>query len=211
MPADSGVQKDASQGNSSGEEKKNISINLSGRPKESTGSLFYKWAINIGRIVIVLTELVALSALFYRFVIDRQIADINDQIATQVLLIRSNEEKENQFRAVQDKLSMIQTIKLDTDAKIDVMNKVLDTTNRGIFSANNLNVNKNIISLNGVASSIFSIHNFVEDLKANDYVTSISIDEITSTDAGILFKLNITLAELTEETENSEPEANTLL
>src|SRR5690606_7255509 len=118
---------------------------------------------------------------------------------------------ENQFRAVQDKLSMIQTIKLDTDAKIDVMNKVLDTTNRGIFSANNLNVNKNIISLNGVASSIFSIHNFVEDLKANDYVTSISIDEITSTDAGILFKLNITLAELTEETENSEPEANTVL
>lgn len=211
MPADSQAQQNDSShtsphGGLPPGERKNISINLSGKPKESTGSIFYKWAINIGRIVIVLTELVALSALFYRFVIDRQIADINDQISTQVLLIRSNEQKEKQFRGVQDKLSMIKVIKEDTDAKINVMNKVLDTSNSGIFSTNNLSVNKNIISLNGVASSIFSIDTFVEELKTNEYVTSISLDEITSTDTGILFKLQITLVGLPEDdTQNQQP------
>lgn len=204
MPADSYAQKDSSFSSSSprgtnSNEKKNISINLSGKPKQSTGSVFYKWAIQTGRIIIVLTELIALSALFYRFVIDRQITDINDQIATQVLLIRSNEEKEQQFRAVQNKLSTIKTIKQDTDAKIEVMNKVLDTANSGIFSASNLTVNKNTISLNGVASSIFAINSFVEELKTNEYVTSMSINEITSTDTGILFTLQITLIELADE------------
>lgn len=204
MPADLHAQKESSSNSSPSrgsvrDEKKNISINLSGKPKESTGSVFYKWAIQTGRIVIVLTELIALSALFYRFVIDRQIADINDQIATQVLLIRSNEQKEQQFRAVQDKLSMINVIKQDTDAKITVMNKVLEASNNGVFSSNNLTVNKNIISLNGVASAIFSINAFVEELKTDEHVSSISINEITSTDTGILFTLQITLTELADE------------
>ncbi len=212
MPASSGVQNNASlnsipQGNKDKGEKKQISINLSGKPKQSTSTVFYKWAIQAGRVIIILTELVALSALFYRFVIDRQIADINDQIDRQVLYIKNQEASEKEFRSIQNKLATIKTIKQDTDAKVEVMNKILNTANTGVFSTNNLNVNKNIISLNGVSSSIFPINNFVDELKSHPYITSISIDEITSTDTGVLFKLQITLVNLPEETETSQQQS----
>jgi Tfp pilus assembly protein PilN len=209
MPADSSSKKSIAQSplhhDRQGKEEpsKPVTINLSGKPKESNSTVFYKWTVQIGRIVIVLTELIALSALFYRFIIDRQIADLNDQIDTQIIFIRSQEQKEQQFRALQDKLTMIKTVKEDTDAKIMVMNLVLDATNNGVFTANNIAVNKNIISVGGVTSSIFSLNNFTDSLEKNDFVTSISIDEITSTDTGILFKLNISLTEASEETDTA--------
>lgn len=204
MPAESGKKNSSPlriipQGKSDQREKKSISINLSGKPKDSTTSVFYKWAIQTGRVIIIITELVALSALFYRFIIDRQIADLNDQIDRQVMYVRNQESSEKEFRAVQEKLATIKLIKTDTDAKIEVMNKVLDTANTGVFSTNNLNVNKNIISLDGVSSSIFPINNFVDELKTHPYITSISIDEITSTDTGVLFKLQIRLVNLPED------------
>jgi hypothetical protein len=198
MPADFSAQKSVS---SQPEQPKMIptSINLSGKPKESTSSLFYKWTIHVGRIVIVLTELVALSALFYRFIIDRQIADLNDQIDRQVNFIQSQSQRENQFRSLQNRLFVIKSVKEDTEGKIQVMNLILESAREGIFSTDTLAVNKNLISVNGATSSVFALNSFVETLKTNKHITAISINEITSGGAGILFKLDITLEEIPEE------------
>jgi hypothetical protein len=203
MLADFGAQK----GNSSQPEQQKdtsitpTSINLSGKPRESTSSVFYKWIIQIGRIVIVLTELVALSALFYRFVIDRQIADLNDQIDRQINFIRSQEQREDQFRSLQNRLELINSIKNDTDAKIQVMNLILTSAENEIFNTDALSVNKNLISVSGSTSSVFSLNSFIETLKTNKYITSISINEITSGGAGIMFKLEVALAETPKEME----------
>ncbi len=178
---------------------KPTSINLSGKPKESNTTLFYKWTLQIGRIVIVLTELIALSALGYRFIIDRQIADLNDQIQRQIVFVRSEEQNEKRFRSIQDKLAVIKSIKNDTDAKVQIMNTLLNSANEGVFTTDSIAVNKNVISLNGMTSSVFSLNNFVESLKTNNFIKSINIAEITSGDAGIIFKLNITLAAVPEE------------
>lgn len=208
MPADT----DAKKGTSTSlhtEQKdkrdlpKSVTINLTGKPKESNTTLFYKWTIQIGRIVIVLTELIALSALGYRFIIDRQIADLNDQIDRQVLFIKNLEQKEQQFRSLQDKLATIKTIKSDTDAKVNVMNIVLDAANQGIFTTSNLSVSKNVISISGSTSSVFSLNSFIEGLKSNEYITTISLDEITSGETGILFKLNITLQGVPKEMDDT--------
>lgn len=205
MPVDFGGQKSTS---SQSEKPTSVttptSINLSGKPRESTSSVFYKWTIQVGRVVIVLTELVALSALFYRFVIDRQIADLNDQIDRQVNFIKSQEQRENQFRSLQNRLAVIESIKLDTDAKIQVMNIVLNSAQEGVFTTNSLAVNKNLVSVSGATSSIFALNNFVDTLKDNEYIRSISINEITSGGAGILFKMDIALAEIPKEMEGTE-------
>jgi hypothetical protein len=181
--------------------KSSISINLTGKPKESNSSMFYKWTIHIGRIVIVLTELVALSALGYRFVIDRQITDLNDQIEKQVLFIRNLQEREDTFRAVQNKIETITTIKEATDAKVSVMNKVLGAANTNVFSTNGLNVQKNIISVDGTTSSVFALNNFIENIKQDQNIQTITIEDITSTDAGVLFKMTILLRDSMPEEE----------
>ena len=73
------------------------------------------------------------------------------------------------------------------------MNNILDAINKGEFSSTNLSVNENTIDINGVSVSIFSLNNFIENLKANTNINSISLDDISSNNQGVKFRLTIEL------------------
>lgn len=173
------------------EDLQKIRINLSGKPKDSLSGLFFKWAVNTGRIIIVTTELLALGALLYRFTIDRKIVDLHDQIKIVTASVKSQEKKENDYRSIQERLKNIKETNDATEIKIDIMNQILKTVTSGDFSSTNLILNENIINLTGSTFSIFPINNFIDELKQNPEVASISIDEINSGEKGISFKINI--------------------
>lgn len=178
---------------------KKITINLNGREKTSSATIFYKWTIQIGRVVIVLTELIALGALGYRFFIDRQIADMNDKINAEVYLIKNQEAQETQFRVLQDKLKAVKLVSQDTKGKVDIMNEILDAEKEGVFSIDTMTVNQHTVAINGSSSSIFALNNFTENLKKNTNVLNIDIEDITSTENGLLFKLSINLVTVSDE------------
>lgn len=173
-----------------------ISINLNGKPKETLTGVFLKWAIQIGRIIIVATELMALGALFFRFTIDRKIIDLHDQIKREELFVKSQQGKEKEYRSIQERLTNIKNTETETKTKITLMNQILKTISEGAFQATNLTVSQNTISISATAYSIFPVNSFIDSLKQNPNIVSISIDEITSTDSGIQFKLNIELKQL---------------
>lgn len=179
-----------------------VNINLIGRSKESFKKDFFKWAISVGRIIIVGTELIALGALIYRFTIDRKIIDIHDQIKKSEIFVKSQEAKEADYRSIQARLINIEEIEEDTTNKITIMRDILAVISQGNFSSTNLTVNQNNVSLNGIAFSIFPLNNFIDELKQNESVASISLDEITSVSEGIQFKLNITLVGQNTESQN---------
>lgn len=178
------------------EDLQKIRINLSGKPKESFSNLFFKWAVNSGRIIIVTTELLALGALLYRFTIDRKIIDLHDQIKIATASVKSQDKKEKDYRSIQERLKNIKQTNADTTTKIDIMNQVLKTVSSGDFSSTNIVLNESLISFNGTAFSIFPINNFVDELKQNPQIASISIDEINSGEKGISFKINIEIKKI---------------
>lgn len=180
-----------------------ININLNRKSKEKLDNVFYKWAINVGRILILVTELIALLALFYRFVIDRQIIDLHDLIKKEESFVSAQAAQEKEFREIQDKLAIIKAVKLQTDLKIKVMNDILQAVNDNTFSSSNLTIDKNTISVDGITDSIFLLESFVEKMKQYPEVNSISIDQINSTPQGVLFKLDIQLRNEMEKYEKS--------
>lgn len=181
------------------EKKSKISIDLSSSKKVSVANAFYKWAFQGGRAFVVLIELVALGALGYRFIVDSQIVDLHDQIEQQAALVQFQSKDELKFRGIQDRLFNIKTINEETSAKIEIMNEVLDAIASGAFTSTNLSVDKNIISFSGDALSVFTVEDFVNKLQEFPQVTSITIDEITTSSTGIKFTLRITLIDLNAE------------
>ena len=127
-----------------------VKINLIGKARISVADNFLKWTVNIGRIVIVVTELVALTALIYRFTIDRKIIDLHDQIKKSELFVKAQSAKEKDFRSIQERLLNIKDTEEDTQAKIEIMNQILDSVAKGNFSSTNLTVSQRSISINGV-------------------------------------------------------------
>lgn len=172
-----------------------ITINLAKTRPQNLDNVLMKWVVNVGRMVILITELIALGALFYRFLIDRQIIDLHDLIKKEQLFVSAQQNQEKEYRSIQNRLSVINEAKKETDLKLKIMNDILQASEDGVFSASNLSINQNIITVDGNTASVFTINNFIEVLKKYPEVNTIGIGEINSTDKGILFKLIIELKE----------------
>lgn len=168
-----------------------VEINLIGKARLSLADNFLKWAVNVGRIVIVVTELIALGALLYRFTIDRKIIDLHDQIKKASLFVKAQSAKEKDYRSIQERLLNIKETEEDTEAKINIMNEILDSMRKGNFSSTNLTVAQHSISINGIAFSIFPVNDLLESLKKNPNVVAISLDDVAGSAQGVQFKLTI--------------------
>jgi Tfp pilus assembly protein PilN len=170
-----------------------VKINLVGKNKVSFTNDFLKWATNAGRIIIVITELVVLGALAYRFTLDAKIIDLHDKIKKSELFVQAQSAKEQEYRSIQTRLQNIKTVDNETNNKISIMNQILTSISKGDFASTNLTISGSTISINGVAFSIYPLNDFINGLKKDPNITSISLDDISSTAQGIQFKMTIEL------------------
>ena len=175
-----------------------ITINLSSEGKATLENVFYKWAVDAGRGIIIGIELIALGALGYRFVVDKQIVDLHDEIRIQESYVQRGAEKENLYRSIQERLENIKETDFETSGKIEVMQTIVDAISNNTFSSTNLTVNDTIINLSGNTFSIFTLNSFIEAIKQYPSIAFISLDEINTSDQGIKFKLRIDMKKMTK-------------
>ncbi len=168
-----------------------ININLSSAGKQTVGKVVYGWTIDAGRAIIVGIELVALGALGYRFVIDRQIVDLHDQIKTQEVYIAAQSADEKTYRSIQERLKDIKTTTSETSEKIQIMNEVIKAISAGTFFSTTLSISNKSILVDGTTFSIVTLTDFMNNLKKFPIVASISIEEVSTIDAGVRFKSRI--------------------
>ncbi len=173
-----------------------LNINLSSKGKATVGKVVYGWTIDAGRAIIVGIELVALAALGYRFIIDRQIVDIQDQIKAQEAYIAAQANDEKMYRSIQERLKNIKLTNEETTSKVTVMNEILNAINTGTFFSTSLSINGRTIVVDGSTFSIYTLTDFLESLKTNPSVTAITIDEINTADDGVRFKSRIDVKEM---------------
>jgi len=171
-----------------------IRIDLSGKRRETFESVFYRWAINVGKTLIVLVELIALSALFYRFVIDRQLVDQRDELAQKAFLVKAQRGLEEEFLAIHARTDAVVETQNSTEAVFNLVTTIRQALDEGRFESGEVIINQDIVSFQGRAFSVFDVQNFVDELSQNSHVESISLDEITSSDLGIRFSMTIQLA-----------------
>src|ERR1035437_3872943 len=134
--------------------KFSASINLLGS-KNKTLDLVVSWALTIGRVLVIVVELVALGAFLYRFSLDNQLQDLTTKIKQEQAIVVYQKNSESNYRNLQDRLTLISTISKD--------------------SANNLKTFKDIISLapSGLTFKMFDSSNDKAQLEAN--VNSVTV------------------------------------
>ena len=171
-----------------------IRINLTLRARKSIQSAFLKWAVSAGKLIIIGTELIALSALGYRFMIDKKIIDLHDEIDKEIALVEIQKDREQEFRDIQNRLAQIKSIEDKNKIRFDTISKITGAISKGVFTTDNLVINEQRIQFEGASLSIFSIYNFIDELKNDSNIYAITLDEVTSSSQGIRFTLIIDLA-----------------
>lgn len=169
----------------------NVNINLLPHHEESLVVQFLNWALTVGRFLVIITETAALVTFLYRFTLDRQIIDLHDKIKYQQTIVENLAGNEKLYRGLQNSLATAKTLdgqsKLGGNLFSDVVNMA-----RGNVQFSDLIISPSSIKMNVNAFSVQSLSTFIDKLKGDKDIASISLDQVENSTANAVISVTIT-------------------
>lgn len=171
-------------------------INLYKGKEKSFVEKFITWALTLGRVVVILTEAVALAAFLYRFSLDRQLIDLHDKIKQKETIVKLLKKDEDKYRNVQDRIQLAATLAEKGTALPNTFTAITK------FTPTDLTIQSVTVSTRGIRietnlRSISSLTQFVNSLKTYPNVSTVSIDKIENkaSTATIIAGISVTFRE----------------
>ena len=166
------------------------SVNLVKNNEVSSFDRFIDWTLTIGRLIVIITEIIAVSAFVYRFSLDQKLVDLHSSIKQKQSIISSLKNDENKYRNLQDRIALAANF---SEKAIKTTQTITDIGNLMPSQAkiNNLVFNKNQVNIGTNVASVSLLADFINSLKNYNGIKSISIDSIENrTSAGL--SVNVT-------------------
>lgn len=138
---------------------------------------FLTWALSVGRVVVVLTEIIAISAFMYRFFLDRQLIDLHAKIKQEQAIISFSKASEDKYRNLQDRLTVAARFSKLGQDEVKILKDVLALAPSGT-TFDNLTTSDTNVKVNASFSQIASLGAFVDSLKNYPSISNVSIDKI---------------------------------
>lgn len=153
---------------------------------------FLNWVLNIGRIIIMLTQIVALSVFIYRFSLDRQLIDLKDKIKQKESIVKFLKNNENKYRNLQERIVYASQTNDKSSQSIKLFKDVLNMSPPQGFIFNQLSLTNQEIKVNAKVSSVQSLASFIEKLKEHPSIDSVSLDSINNKSSASIILIGIT-------------------
>ena len=157
--------------------KKAPDINLLKTGKVNLGEQVFNWAVSIGRVIVIVVELVALSAFLFRFTLDRQIIDLHTKIKQEQAIVDFFKQNESMYRNLQDRLLTASTFADQSAKKNQILNDLITLTPPGI-TFNNLSLYEERVRIDANTMSVDALESFVTSLQKYPLISTISVDKI---------------------------------
>jgi len=154
-------------------------INLLPQNRESLLNQFLDWALTIGRLLVILTEMVALGTFIYRFGLDMQIVNLHDDIKSKSFIVDNFKDAETKFRDVQDRLATAKKYSAVSHTTTAIFTEI-SKFGQDKITFKDINVSTQDAKIVIEARSASAISQFVNGLKDDSSITTISIDKITN-------------------------------
>lgn len=158
-------------------EQKSVSINLLKKKQGAFVDKFTNWALTVGRLLVILTELIALSAFLYRFSLDRQLIDLHSKIKQEEAVVKTLKNSEDKYRNLQDRLALASNFSNNGIEQIKIFQDILNFAPKGL-TLNNLVMYESRISINAIVQNTSSLNLFTNFLKTYPKIRKLNLDTI---------------------------------
>jgi len=165
-------------------------INLLGRNVNFIDR-FVNWALTIGRVVVIATEVIALSAFLYRFSLDRQLIDIHSKIKQEQAVVGYLKPNEEIYRNLQTRLSLVSSFSPQSRDEIKLINDMVSFAPQE-FSFNSITVQEDRVKLNITSGLVSSLSDFVKSLRSYKRITNVIVDKVENHPASASITVTIT-------------------
>ena len=179
-----------------------VNINLLPHKEESFVVQFLNWALTVGRVLVIVTELLALLTFLYRFSLDRQLIDLHDKIKYERTIVENLQGNEKIYRDLQNSLSVAKSLDTQSSLGGKLFTDVV-TMARGNVRFSDLIITTNSVRMKIHAFSVQSLNTFINKLKEDKDLGVIRIDQIENRTASSVIAVTITATLKSAETPTS--------
>jgi Tfp pilus assembly protein PilN len=164
--------------------KKPASIKINLVPQdpffETTFGKALKWALSVGRYLVIFTELVVILSFASRFSLDRQVTDLNEALNQKQTIIESYGELEAQVKETQAKIDQYGQVEQQSNIA-EIFPKLSRITPQDI-RLDQLTIKLDTVALGGTAFSNASLNIFINNLQLSPDFFNVSVDKIETGD-----------------------------
>jgi len=175
--------------------KKQISLLPQSSRPDSLVAKMVDWLTTVGRVVIIVTELIVVAAFFSRFWLDRQNSDLSEKIRQQQAILTSTAEFEKEFNVFQQRLNLIKTLGQHRNTT-NALNSLLQSTPPTIYYQTlSIDPQSDQLStrLSATAFSSQSVINFITNLILNNNIQNVAVTSIEKAPKTSFFTINISV------------------
>lgn len=155
------------------------SINLIKNKQIPLFDKFMNWALTVGRLIVILTEIVAVLAFIYRFSLDEKLIDLHSAIKQKQALVSLQKQDENKYRNLQDRIALASDLSEKNAKTNKIILDLIGLIPQGA-RIDSLTFSKNKLTINANINSVSSLTDFVSVLKDYPDIKAVSIDNIES-------------------------------
>jgi hypothetical protein len=157
-----------------------IDINLAVRDPffESLIGKSLKWALSVGRYIVIFTELVVILSFVTRFTLDRQVTDLNASIEQKRGVILSYGDLEDNFRIAQDKIDNYNQVEQQTNI-VEIFPSLSQIIPKEV-QLDELIINQDRVVISGVALSQSSLNTLINNVQISPDYFNVVVDRIES-------------------------------
>jgi len=138
---------------------------------------FLKWALGIGRWIVIATELVVILCFLSRFKLDRDLTDLGEKIKQQQAIIVSFGDFEKDFRNLQERLATIDRLEKEQLLAANCLNELSKTVPLDV-SLSSLTVGQKKVVISALALSEAGFSSFIKELEGNPKFKGITLAEV---------------------------------
>ncbi|AKM81078.1 MAG: hypothetical protein UT13_C0001G0117 [Candidatus Pacebacteria bacterium GW2011_GWF2_38_9] len=160
--------------------KLDITVNLVPQDPffETALGRFLKWALSIGRYIVIFTEMIVILSFASRFTLDRMVTDLNSSINQKENVISSYGDLEKKFRFIQQQIGDYQQFKQESNL-IDIF-PILNKNVPDDVVFETLLIRADAINFTGSALSQNALNVLINNLQLSPSFPEVSVNKIES-------------------------------
>jgi hypothetical protein len=178
---------------------KEISLLPNEANNNSLTARLLRWVTTVGRVVIIITELIVIGAFLSRFWLDRKNSDLSEILRQQKAILTSTKDFETDYNSLQQRLLYIKNFYKNEPKYVVILNSLISTLPNGIyFDSFSLSKDKKTQQVTIIAQLYTyqesSIASFITNAKLNPDVSDVEVQKIEKKTKDNRYYMNVSIA-----------------
>lgn len=148
--------------------------------------------LNYLRYILVVTQLVVIGVLFFRFSIDQRIIDLKESIDQKKAIIDAISPLNTEAREINNQLIETKNITSSQDKISQTLAYIFSIFPDGA-TLTNFNLEKNVMTMTGIAIDVRALQAFYDRLKKENKFSAVNLEDLARKETGFDFTLIIRL------------------